>query len=507
MEIDCTKFKCTKSVIPPIHVMPYHVSFMKHQYDSGNDIYLTPKCDGVYSQFKLNNNDNNVFQCELIDNFAYVFDIICLTISSFRTKMRLLELIFNVKILYTIKNVNDIHTIFNKYHLEFKLTQSKNSSKIIRTKPVFVINKNTFDSDEIKKLFNIFDNEYYTPDYPNDGWILYIDQLNNPLKIKSLKYLTVDLSYDGMTNCKTSDGNIIFVHNIPKKLLNCIIRCNWNNNHWEYLDTRKDKNSANNMNIVKNIYENIKNPIQYYDIWTQHYQMPYYNGNCNANNNNIKSLRLASFELIYKILCCVSKIQTSVSIIDIGCGNGSLNKYLLSKHIDQYSYIGVDIDPFILSKSSPNGVHIWNDFNSPTFFSRINNCFFDFAVFINSFHYISDKKQFLINMKEHFHNIIIVDLFDNNNFDNIETGDVIIKRKYDNLFEFNYKWKNNIFIEKIMKKSDFEKYIFDANGWNIHSCKKFESHTSDKFINLHTMYVITSNNYQMPIDNNPIFVL
>jgi SAM-dependent methyltransferase len=485
-----------EAVYVPLHIMSYHIPVIKYEYDTDNNLYITPKVDGSYGQFKFSDIDTNIYQCEILGNYAYVFDIICHDQKSFLHRMMMLEKIFDTKILFTVSNTVEIISILNDYSKKYTKINYDTNAILIRTKPVFIINKNIFNSDNIEQLFDIITNNYDTY-YPNDGWIMYINSLKHPLKIKPLNHLTIDILYDEKINMAIS--------NLPKIVNGKIIRCYWDNKYqsWTYLNTRNDKKKGNNVYVVNQIMNNVKYPIYFYKIWKsfntksntfnfteKHIQIrPYYKNTISKNigngqKNKIQLLRLSFFSDIHNLLLRENK--TNISILDIGCGNGSLNKFLSCKKLEKFYYVGIDIDPFMLSHAYLNGMYYWNDINSDNFFDNIVDQQYDFAIFINSFHYIINKETFLKHLKQHVNKIIIINIFNNENT-NIDTEEVKVVKLEKNMFEYHYKWKNDIFIEEMMRESDFTKNVNDS-GWKILNIKRYDN--NDEFIGLHTMYVL-----------------
>lgn len=457
--------------VNPMHFQNFHIALLKYYYFSDNLIYFTPKIDGVHSFINCN---NFCFEAEKINSNFYVYPTLQKENNqSFLIKLKTIEKIFNKKYMFYISSVNNILDILKNFNNNTKYNN-------ILLKPIFVIDQKLFPSQNWIELLHFIQNEYVTI-YPNDGWICYLDKYKYPLKIKPLKHLTIDLMFDPVTNKYLSfEQSTINVTNVISNT-KCIVRCYYENNQWVAKDLRIDKKIANKNTIIKSLDFIHKNNINYVNLWNSDLiTSPYHSGLLKMSTNCKKFLhdiRFTTLEYIKNEL--LHNNNECKSLLDMGCGNGNLGKYLHRNKIN-ISYTGIEIDPIDLCYAYYNGLYYWADLNC---FS--SDQYFTHTTFINSLHYVTNKYDLFKKLYDITDCIIVIGIFENNYKNDIDDRFVRVK-KHNNKFEFNYGWKKNTIIEKILNKNNLLK-ISKKTKWKLKYNKLFPD--INNFYNLHEMLV------------------
>ena len=168
----------------PVHVEPHHLPCLA----SEPLLHITPKADGVQSKLRIEYEQfTTLLQVEMIDNSAYVIDVLELTNYdcsrlNLTERMTLLENLVGMKVIHDWDDKSSDHadTIATYIH---DLT--------IHVKPIYTYVPNVHDVDSNCKLFEELLQPYQSS-YPNDGWIVY-DSGKIPVKFKPIEHMTVDL--------------------------------------------------------------------------------------------------------------------------------------------------------------------------------------------------------------------------------------------------------------------------------------------------------------------------
>lgn len=168
----------------PVHVEPHHLPCLA----SEPLLHITPKADGVQSKLSIEYEQfTTLLQVEMIDNSAYVIDVLELTNYdcsrlNLTERMTLLENLVGMKVIYDWDDKSSDHTDTIAAHI-LDLT--------IHVKPIYTYVPSVHDVDSNCKLFEEL-LQPYRSSYPNDGWIVY-DSGKIPVKFKPIEHMTVDL--------------------------------------------------------------------------------------------------------------------------------------------------------------------------------------------------------------------------------------------------------------------------------------------------------------------------
>jgi SAM-dependent methyltransferase len=477
----------------PVHIQNYHMTILKQVYDSGKNIYVTPKVDGVFTNCEYG---GILYECEKIDNSMILLDILNnVRYSSHYTKMKMLEKIFKTRIIHIVSNIGDISNILLKYE-KISLNIPEMHFNMV-TKPTFVINKNTF-TDDIMQTIKKLKNESVEYAYPTDGWILYTDDIQ-PLKLKPLEHLTIDIEYDIINNvfCSSEgfiipDVSICSIYKQSKP--NTIYRCYWIEGKWMAMEERQDKIRANKIGIILTIQAehtglaNLDNPI---------YQSPYYFENEKIYNKKSESHDIRNIifdDVVNKI---GSMLNLKSGILDIGCGNGNLYRGL-TKDLGNLAqiYTGIDIDTNVLIKATMGGLYLCEDINNIDFNKILkysSNIIdgYNVTTFINSLHFCDNIPKLFEELKKVTKYVLIVGIFEDYFKGNFEILDVRVEKTNDGRYDFYYKWKSQKVTDSLLKMSDFNSGNLD--GWDIIYEHQY-THVSNPFINMHKMIILKIDN-------------
>jgi len=166
----------------PVHIESFHIPYIYKLLTNNIPVYISPKCDGIYTYItvKLNNNEI-ILESEYVNklnnqvcDIYYIFDVID-SKNHISIQNRMIEKLFNIKMIYDIElneNYKDkIKEIITKEHKLTKNLYIKPLIKIIPTNEKII-------RDFLSYLFD----KPVTP-YDNDGWILHISNNVTPLKL------------------------------------------------------------------------------------------------------------------------------------------------------------------------------------------------------------------------------------------------------------------------------------------------------------------------------------
>lgn len=409
----------------PVHIEPYFFGMIKYYFDRGMSFFITPKIDGTYAQIYIN---NILYECEILNNYAYIFNKLN-RYKYCKDNFNHIEKLFKINIIY---NPNTFSEMVN-HHINFcekiyNVNQNINDIMAV-PKIIFEFNKNTISDSDLSDIFYNCDISYFKS---TDGWILYMDCFNFPLKMKPFCKLTIDVP--------NQDGEIW--RNYMK------------NNEWKPYEKRTDKKAGNCAYIIRYIENRHISKWKYVDIWKYFIDNPVtfsYYSHTKKVNNSIIANKIKCYG-INKMIYHINKFASKLKILDLGCGNGSIIKKISDK-ID-FEYYGIDNDVIKLSKYPKNANMIFGDINNlnnfELFTSFLTNKKFDIILMNNSLHFISQLDSFVKLLKKYCCDttIIINDLFTDNYKNKIICQDFIIENK-ENIFQFNYAWNANMINEKL----------------------------------------------------------
>lgn len=473
----------------PVHKQNYHHPVLEHIFNSGQNIYITPKVDGVLTNFEY---CGMLFECEKLDGNMFLIDVInSVKYQSFYTRFKMLESIFKTKMLYQIKTEGDVCDILNQYADTFV----KHDNGVLVIKPIFYINKNnTYDG-----VFDMFSHIICSStQYNTDGWIIYADGIQT-LKWKPVPALTIDVEYHQEQQVFTSSdkfilNNIEFDSHVEN--INGVYRCYYSHaeKKWLARDKRNDKIRGNKLGTITALHIQCTGYLhtKYPEDPTVSNLKPYYfdDNNLNKYNKKTESHNIRNL--------CMTDIKNHISaesnsILDIGCGNGALYYNLIKQGRDVF-YMGIDIDPFMLSKTPLGGCYLWQDINNldvqhilhKTLISKlVNNIAFDVVTLIHSLHFCQDIWKLFGRIKKLTKCVIIVGIFEDYFPGDFELDDVKVKKQENGLYDFYYKWKDHKVTDKLLTNSVIENLV----GWEITHKHQYK-HPTNPFINMHQMLIL-----------------
>lgn len=482
-------YNSSKLFVNPIHVQPFNIPLIKFFFDNGKRLYITPKVDGIRSQIKR---DGELYECEILKDHIYPYDCVnYINSESYYVRGKLLESLLNKstktnnKILHNIKSTNEIIKILDQNaHIE--------GNENLFFKPIFVIKKDIFDYSEMSNLLIMLSAEYLTL-YPNDGWIMYIDDFSFPLKFKPHRHLTIDVGFNKINNVYSSGDGELLSNVIQSNKLNIeqnesTLRCYWDDNikKWIASDIRHDKKVGNKIYIIKTIENMHINPINHASIWNKlvsnKLDTPYYlhsdkYKNTKLENNTLKYMKKLFFSSLFELL--EKTKSSSYNLLDLGCGKGLLNNYLKDKKI-KYLYTGIDIDPIILNHAYPEGIYKWENLNYTNIIGTYTHTFF-----VNSLHYVNNIKDMFVKLSKVTQYVIILGIFEDNYIKHINVDGITVTKDNEN-FIFSYPWKEDMFKEKILNKSTLIKDALESN-WKL--IQSINYNDENDFIRMHNILV------------------
>lgn len=394
----------------PVHIEPYHIPYLFQLIKHGEKVLITPKADGVPVQVVLNDmllatekiNSSLEVQYQIIDVVrTSKYNINTHKYSMIDKRLSLLSSYLshdsknNVIIPLNLASTN----VFDMYtSISTIISNPTELCPNVFIKPLFDIKldndtnntQNTIDTT-IKKFIELLFETYTTP-YDNDGWIVYVENKNVPLKIKPYHHLTIDLLYmnknfhvkinnnndedKSSTNIikiyENSEYDIVIEKNesinltdgtIYRILPVMSVHTNTNTNNFcadtnkhknklqlRILSERPDKICANRIDIIQSIMCRIKHqwtPSDILDIYMKNPIIYYDRFSSNKRKDINISTLLKCQKNIIETSICNDITENDTVIIDLGCGNGSFGK-LLHKTNKIRSYLGIDIDPVVL---------------------------------------------------------------------------------------------------------------------------------------------------------------
>ncbi len=429
----------------PKHIQPYDIIYLCNLINK-QDIFINIKADGVYKQFKYN---NNFYEGEYIYDYTYIFDIMNYPKylnQSYLNRIKFIKKQFdNTNDIIIIKSYDDFIKQIQEddiYYLDQQKTNKVilKKSYLIKTNPEDLLKILEINLDEIIKAF------------PTDGFIIILDEiLNYPFKYKPKNKLTIDL-YNSNGVFLDKEKNIIFNNTPSNNLQNGIWRCYYINNKWVPIDFRLDKTLPNNQHIVEQIiseHHNYIKPLELLPFITK--KIYYSHEKTDDLLNEIQSMLKYFNQITYNDLTNIVKFinKKDTGVLDIGCGK---IKYInLLKNIN---YTGIDYDPICISKNVQKygkGSWFWGNINNENWSSLkcpfdgfIKNLKYDLIILRNSINFIDNLNKFLLQLSQLCHNktIVYIMMLDGDVINDIQLNEINIQKIQDNLYKFNYSWNN-----------------------------------------------------------------
>lgn len=492
----------------PQHIKSFQLAYICSLLnDNQYQITISPKANGTYSLFKYKS--EHIFESENMGNYKLVFDSIHYPIvhddtlfSRSKWIRSLHPIIFNNN--YEAFTITDIYRIIEYDNSRFdEFINLMNKKNIIEWFPKTTILLKNFNP---KDFLKILDQKPKT-NYETDGWILTVYYKNKgqiklifgyPLKVKPEEDMTIDLFYNG-NNFITSDNTIINV-DIFENIFIGIWRCKYDkiNKKWYPVNFRHDKYKPNNDYIANIIIKYHQYP------WIPSSIFEYINNDAIYYPNKFNKLKVNSvlekflqFRRIFISLLLNKIIYNGCIILDIGCGNGSILKYI--KHVKYKKYIGIDKDYRCLVRCSKNIRYndsvIWGDITQHKwnyFEDVLYDNIYDIIVCINVIHYINDK----IKMDSFFENISKISkkgtkfflvALDSTKMKscNLSDNEFAVKHIKNDKFYFKYPWIEKNFYEIIPPLDNFIDQLIKNNWLEI---ELFNSVHFPKFNNVFDQY-------------------
>lgn len=510
----------------PVHIEAYHIPFLVNEMKSGRTIMITPKTDGLTCHITM---DGHVFETEKycdpnnIDDIAYyIFDLIRSSAQlskKIESRIKTLQNLTKCNILYDL-DCND----FSESELRTKIYSIVSTEQIfcknLIIKPVIKI-KNCKNDKLIQELFRILSKKPITQ-YLNDGWIIYVDDHQTPLKFKPIDEMTIDLLVTNRNfyarDCTDVSEDVKHQTLVPLNFLvtgdqvsvqdNIIYRClpcldDTGTLTINPLSQRPDKAACNRTDTVNHVIHRIRknwhvdNVLNFYKsinhVYYDHIEQPH---TTDLLDQSIEKL-LTMQRMMSKNTLDLIKIK-NMTMLDLGCGNGSLGRYAIcSKELKQY--YGIDKDPVLLGSNIgnlPNQSLIWGDPNNSDmeYYSNYEKegafSGVDVITIMNSIHYFDlDMIMRICNIStKNPRYIIIYGLFSENisilshptskvtfgesfwiSNNNSNNNSHTITDNSKDTYEFMYPWKSSPFNESIYRLQHVI-HTFTKSGWILDYC-------------------------------------
>jgi SAM-dependent methyltransferase len=568
----------------PVHVEAYHVPDIYQMLLRGKRIMVTPKADGFTKHIKVMSNDQlngDIMECEKIEmngvSEYVIIDIVkdkrflsnasnntgrfsrtmgsinslsngtrsgdTSRFSKIENRLCLIPgCIFDFDV--NQMDINDIISIINVKKYLWRDTI---------VKPVINLINCCNPNDATKALIFLFsDCETY---FKNDGWIVYLEGCDTPLKIKPMSELTIDLLYR-KPKCFYSKA----IETVKNVLPTSDVAYDHVNYQFDFSEDesmqsgyvyrvlpilnhdgsvsltsptyRSDKIEPNRSDIVKSVISRIKThwtPLDVLERFKTIGHVYYDDDKIQPDIDVNEYLRRQKISIKNCVLDTIKKFFADKSndvckVFDIGCGSGSIGTYITSEN-KNFSYYGIDKDPIILSSSKrqhPGQIFIWGDVNNPSdpeyYTKHITDTMkFDMILSINSIHYVNiDTIQYIVQNYIKDHSIFFLfgmfseeidgvlktigsnrlEIDDNFYIEYVSPSKVKGKTTYG----FYYPWIKKYFTEDIYSK-EFLKETLRKIGMNVILDEPvrteqvlLRSKKYDKIISIHSMVCFTNVN-------------
>jgi SAM-dependent methyltransferase len=504
--------------------------------------------------------DNNYYTIDVLESSE--LDIRELT---FDARLEYLAKITGIKTLHSIGMNYITDLIYGLHYLTDTTNPIILNNRVnLLVKPIFKIDLHPeIALDKFGELCSRLYNTYDTSDkldrvYPNDGWIVYRRYSYIPLKIKPYSHLTLDVRYDGVDR---DDGSDIWtVDLIPievrhrlqgintdllgntKPVIDKIYRCNppqfsqnlmfdW---QWQVCSQRTDKVLPNRYYHAQSLMsrcnlelERMRGMVDCEDMLNRYNKsvgLHYYDAERmkRTTYQNIQSARtLKIIEFMLNYLDTINTIGDLHRVIDIGAGSCNMYNKIVQTVMDMFEnriyveYYGLDDDPIILAKGADRKagpIRVWGSMNGTTgieeYYSNYFQKQFDYAIvtFVNSIHYADDLATLFRSVMRMVNNgyIMIFSMFSDlidTKFDSKADLNLKIKSKGNNIYEFDYPWRNMPFTDRIYSTTQIEDVVKTIPGLKIDSITEdindmIDPHLIDdvrhemSFLEMHRVYIL-----------------
>jgi SAM-dependent methyltransferase len=547
----------------PVHVEPFHIPDIFHRTVRGRDssIMISPKADGVPKALEIVFDDRTlvVLHVERVGNNYLVIDLLKMSNidvknMSFEQRLSAISKISHSKVLWSV-DLTDQTSLEDTLH---RITNSIEPIDLddqigLIIKPVLKISlqsdQSEIDAIKFGKLCSDLLTPYVTTDnsnkfYPNDGWILYRNYSQIPIKFKPYSHLTLDVRYDGIKN----DRRLWSVDLVPLKSSRCIMdigdtevdlevdqiyRCDppiSSESKWDLVERRDDKVFPNRydhyQSLVSRCSYEIQNGIScesMMDLYARDYGENYYDGDGRRENRtSYQDLQATRVREAIKFMIELSHNQNdgTLRVLDIGSGScnmyskivSSMNELAIQSYVEYY---GIDTDPIILSVGADRNskpIRVWGTMSGDTgleeYYSNYFQNQFDFSIvtLVNSIHYSDNLTILFSSIVDRINSgyVLIFSMFSDlidTKFDNNSDPNLSIVRLKEKYYEFKYPWKTSSFNEGIYSTGDLEEAVHLTPQLSIDPItdelnKRIHSDTLDfiaherSFLEIHRCYVL-----------------
>jgi SAM-dependent methyltransferase len=499
----------TKKALPnPIHAQPYHFASICNLLNKDELITISPKADGIFKQLIHNNiklDAEYIKELDLyliLDTSSYPIahnDNIVNRNKWIRSLLKIGTKNSKISSLSDLKKfIDDENNDIMKY-----ISENKN--------PIKIFPKSHFELKvTIDELIAILDE---TPNtiYPNDGWIVIINNSKYPIiKFKPKCHLSVDLLYSNKKLYTLEQTEITY--NGVSNMKQGIWRCYWDDkiNTWYPKEYRDDKKSPNPNFIVSNLTNTHLNYWTNKDVKKFVVDNIYYT-HCKNTNLDISVVTFLSgmndaiTNTMFKLSQMISDQFTNIQILELGCGSGAQLKNLKNCIKNDFVYTGIDIDPLCITKlqyynKNSNYKAIWGNLNEPNwgYFENITNLNNNLILMINTIHYFMDNfENFSKNLSKYSVKgayLLILTLPSDNITEDLMFSDKFsITKQENNIYKFKYPWLNKEFTEHLYTKADMIDN-FKNTGWELQSESLVPdiniNETFSKFTNFHNFILL-----------------
>lgn len=501
----------------PVHITPFHFAHLQK-----SNILISEKADGVTKDhlpenifpaidIKLQN-----IKAEYIEkyNLYLVFDTCpiqagllngsshnLLAFENFQWLRSLHPETSNINYSYLFENINQEIKLERKSLKKF-IEKHKNTKKPIWWPKIAWYHN--YQHHKLSDSISTLDKFYLTNVFPIDGWIFTPNKKGTIAKYKPFEHLTIDVNH---INGKWYSGDnqlveIYYQNNLDYK--NGIYRCYWNDlsKRWYAKEYREEKYKANNLQLIQNIWNQQKYQwnIHNFTSFPKYYQQ----------KNLVKDKDCIQF-LNYqrKIFEELFSNMPKNNILDIGCGNGSILKYI-PENIS--SYLGIEIDPSciwnfnrkVIKNKRKNINILWCDMgekwnidkqekviNSKSItiqnklYQSINNCKFDTVILNfsihNCFQNLSRISNLIneINSKTTQHSEMLISIIDLD----LLSEDTVYYQKLVNYknsisntgIKYKFPWCNTEFISEPIVSGQMLIDLMESQQWKCVEKKRFNN--------------------------------
>jgi 2-polyprenyl-3-methyl-5-hydroxy-6-metoxy-1,4-benzoquinol methylase len=511
----------------PIHIRPYELIYICRLLDENNNVYLSPKADGIYSQQVINK--INV-EAEHILGKYLIFDTPSYPIkhnNTYENRINWLSLTLGYK--NKIKEIYSTDQLIENLLID-DINNNNNNNNDYYVKSVYKIKAS---GKEFLKMLEV--DLISILNYPTDGFIITIDEFDHAFKYKPLDKLTIDV-YCNQGNFISSENVVIFNEQHFK---NGIWRCYWstdlgsnlrsndigsnlrsndigsnlrsndlgsnlrstdlgsnlrstdlgsnlrsndngstnNENKWIPIEHRIDKSVPNKTSTIRELENFHYYPWNSMELEKMLDQSYYYSHKATNMSKQIILMidffKTISNNHINLIIEQQLKNMNCANVLDIGCGNSKIITNRMTK------YVGIDIDPICITKNVNLKKHkksewFWADFNSEKW--QIMDCLpinvlqnensFNIFIIKNCINYVNNLDDFIktLNYLAMLQSMLYIVTLDNDVIENYDNANISIEKIENNKFKFKYPWIDKECIETIISSTILIN-VLKQNNW------------------------------------------